>query len=253
MKNAIVKSYVRQHRTSVPSKEASETETETAGLFLLTAIDRQWRLNKSLLNKCIGKTENRESILRELVTTKPFHSSASCVWYLCLTGLKTGFGSTWRAKIRSLPQYPQTPLRTLPNQSPRTYFQACDPFSSTVWVLQGYLKRVWEMEWRMSKTICQEPWMPSRSCMDAITSSKRICRIQSTAEISQQLTSDQITAILLKPPLFIRTLQQRCMQRSITVHNRLKPLMRDYAMHLLQSNIHVFVQNWRKKSQSRRR
>ena len=67
MKNAVIRAYVRRHRTPVPSEETSETEVENTGRCLVLSMDRLWRLNRNAMLHCIGQTENQESVIRELV------------------------------------------------------------------------------------------------------------------------------------------------------------------------------------------
>lgn len=58
---------MRKYRTPIPDKEVSEDETRSIGLFLLKIINRQWKLNKKIIEKLIGQTGNQEPILKEMV------------------------------------------------------------------------------------------------------------------------------------------------------------------------------------------
>lgn len=70
MKNVVIRSYVRLNRLQAPERGRSQTEAESLDLYLLTVIERQWRIHQMQLLSCIEQSGRQESILRELVKLK---------------------------------------------------------------------------------------------------------------------------------------------------------------------------------------
>ena len=103
MKNAMIRTYVRRHRTPVPSEETSETEAEKAARYLVFSMDRVWRMNSDAMLHCIGQTDNQESVLRELVSLCP-HLNTKRRLSVAL-GIQADDRGSWNAESGHLPQY----------------------------------------------------------------------------------------------------------------------------------------------------